>query len=165
MTIREYLASIGATQAELQAKVVARMEQAMMVDADLQQFKPDTVLEMLYKTIDELKLRESSLSAKLSDAKTCTYHLDHALKIAQAERDDLKAQTAGLKDMKISSPETKDAVMAFTATLNATKEIFGTEAMTSDVIVAAINAGSYMAWRSIMGPKDTPEPVKTTWRR
>ena len=154
MTIREYLKSLGATDAELQAKVIGRMENAMLFDADLAQFKPDTVLKAIEIASNALSTANQVARQNINRAVEVSELLESASKKARNELDDLHQQIAGLKDAKISSPETKDAVMAYAATLNATKEIFGSESMTPDVIIAAISAGSYMAWRSIMGPKD-----------
>ena len=50
--------------------------------------------------------------------------------------------------------KTLNAIIAYKNILAATKEIFGEENMTEEVMVKAIEAGSYGAWRSIMGGKD-----------
>lgn len=154
MTIREYLESIGATQSELTAKVVKRMEQAMLVDCDLTQFSADTILEMLNSVADRLEAANKASEHSFSLQERTKDALNSAILRADEALQDLKSQTAGICDAKINSAETKDAVAAYTATLRATKELFGAEAMTESVIMAAINAGSYMAWRSIMGPKE-----------
>lgn len=153
MTIREYLKSIGATENELSAKVVTRMEQKMLIDSDLSEFKSDTVLAILSSAVTAMDKAGNAASSATLNAQAAERSLKAAMTEAERELSDLKAQTAGLRDMKINSPETKDAVMAYTDTLNATKEIFGADAMNPDVIAAAIQAASYMAWRSIMGPK------------
>jgi len=158
MTIREYLEQLGATQGEMAAKVVGRMERAMMVDADLSQFKADTVLSVLDKATRELETAKSKSDGVMFRVEALTKQLNSAASWAQANLDDLKKQTAGLKDAKIEDRDTKDAAMAYAFTLRATKEIFGEENMTENVMVAAINAGSYMAWRSIMGPKGDEGP-------
>lgn len=140
-------------QEALNAKVVTRMEQKMLCDMDLSEFKADTIMAILSSAETGLYKAGSAASSATLNAQAAERSLKAAMTEAERELSDLKAQTAGLRDMKINSPETKDAVMAYTATLNATKEIFGADAMNPDVIVAAIQAGSYMAWRSIMGPK------------
>lgn len=52
----------------------------------------------------------------------------------------------------IINRETADSVIAYRKVLEATKEVFGSDC-SQDVICKAIEAGSYIAWRGIMGPK------------
>jgi len=160
MTIREYLKRLGATDNELTAKVVARMEQQMLIDSDLSEFQPDTVMSILSRAADGLSIANDKMVSNIDHASQTLKRLQNAMGEAMAQLDDLRSQTAGIKDAIIANPETKDAVMAYAATLRATKEIFGAEAMTADVIIAAVNAGSYMAWRSIMGPKEPEQGMK-----
>ena len=160
MTIREYLESIGATQSELSAKVVKRMENVMLGNIDLTQFKADTVLSVLHGATDGLEKAKKAYEAKEQSEERSAKQLDSAILRAHDALNELKAQTAGICDVKINNAETKDAVAAYTATLRATKEIFSEKNMTENVMIAAINAGSYMAWRSIMGPKDNDEKPK-----
>ena len=157
MTIREYLKNIGATDQELSAKVLQRMERAMLIDTDLEQFHADTVLSIIQGAASGLENANGQTLATVSKATNAMQELDKAVADARAQLSDLKQQTAGIKDAKINNAETRDAVMAYAAVLNATKEIFGNENLTVEVMTAAINAGSYIAWRGIMGPKD-PEP-------
>lgn len=165
MTIRQYLRGLGATENELKANVIERMERAMMLDTDLEQLKPDTVLAMLEKAVSGVETFNNSLKSNINDGNKIQRELSDKIEAAKDTCDELRTQMNGARNVKINNPETRDAVMAFAATLNATKEIFGAEAMSGDVIVAAINAGSYMAWRSIMGPKDSTEQVKSNWTR
>jgi hypothetical protein len=154
MTIREYLKSLGATDNELLAKVVKRMEDAMLFDSDLKQFAPDTVLKVLAVSAEALNAANGEIRYNIIKAEEDKGMLEKAITDAERQLDDLKKQTAGIKEAKINSPETRDAVMAYAATLNATREIFGADSITPEVMVAAINAGSYIAWRGIMGPKN-----------
>ena len=168
MTIREYLEKLGATQSEMSAKVVSRMEQAMLVDTDLEQFKADTVMSLLEGTLEALKNANSAMGGKLIQADIAKRKLEEATANATANMHELQTQTAGLKNAKIEDRDTKDAAMAYAFTLKATQDIFGEENMTENVMIAAINAGSYMAWRSIMGPKEnegSKVTVKPNYRR
>ena len=61
--------------------------------------------------------------------------------------------------MYIKDSQTKDGVLAYAEVLAATREIFGEENLTENVMIAAIQAGSYLGWRGIMGPKYT-EPTR-----
>jgi len=163
MTIREYLKKLGATDQELTAKVVQRMEKAMLIDADLEQFPADTVLKIITGAASGLENANGKAQGTINLMNSTAAELLKAVDSARAQLEDLKRQTSGIKDAKINSPETRDAVMAYATVLNATKEIFGENGLEPDVMIAAINAGSYIAWRGIMGPKD-PE-MSTNWKK
>ncbi|MBQ1286353.1 MAG: hypothetical protein IIY19_07910 [Lachnospiraceae bacterium] len=51
-------------------------------------------------------------------------------------------------------PKIMDAIILYREILKATKEAFGEEKMTEEVIVNAITAGSFSVWRGIMGGKN-----------
>ena len=64
-------------------------------------------------------------------------------------------------NLTISSRDVQDAVMAYDAVLKSTVDVFGIDVDPS-VMIAAIEAGSYIAWRGIMGPKQSDSmPIKT----
>ena len=157
MTIREYLRSLGASENELTAKVVSRMEKQMLFDSDIKDFSIDTVVRIVENATGALEKANGDVKTSIANAAENNRLLQITINDSKKQLADLEAQTAGIKDAKINSPETRDGVMAFAATLNAVKQIFGQENITPDVMVAAINAGSYIAWRGIMGPKDVPE--------
>lgn len=52
----------------------------------------------------------------------------------------------------IINRDVADAAIAYRMVLETTKNVFGDDC-TQDVICKAIEAGSYVAWRGIMGPK------------
>lgn len=56
----------------------------------------------------------------------------------------------------IENREIRDAALCFIETLKAVKEVFGEEKMTTEVICQAIEAGSYMGYRTIMGQAAQP---------
>ena len=56
-----------------------------------------------------------------------------------------------MKEYGINDRSTKDAVMAFANVLRIVKDIFGEERMSENVMQQAIEAGSYIGYRSIMG--------------
>lgn len=51
----------------------------------------------------------------------------------------------------ISEKKSADAVLAFRLTLEAVKQVFGEENLTVEVMNKAIEAGSYIGWRAVMG--------------
>ena len=84
--------------------------------------------------------------------------LGEALREASRLSSVLKEQTTNAKTQYIDDREIRNAVAAFNATLNIVQSIFGEENMTEIVMCKAIEAGSYIAYRSIMG--ETAQPAK-----
>jgi hypothetical protein len=56
----------------------------------------------------------------------------------------------------ISDRDTIDALLCFQYAIKAVKEVFGEENMTTEVMCKAIEAGSYLGYRSIMGEASKP---------
>ena len=75
-------------------------------------------------------------------------HVINELREMTQKYEKAKEQSDGL----ITDKKLADAVKAYKAVLEATKEVFG-EKCTESVITASIEAGSFTAWRGIMGPK------------
>ena len=63
----------------------------------------------------------------------------------------LEVLSQGINITYIDDKDIRNAVAAFNSTLNITKNIFGEGKMTEQVICKAIEAGSYIAYRTIMG--------------
>lgn len=159
MTIREYLEQIGATPAEMSAKVVARMEQRMMTDGDLKDLQLDTVMDMFKQIAENVHRQNVNSEAKIQAAHSAACRLEDAIKKAEVIQTSVEKQNKLIAQGHILDGRTCDAVSAFRAVISATQDVFGEENMTEAVIVAAIEAGSYMGWRSIMGPKEEPPLV------
>lgn len=162
MTIREYLQKLGATDAELRANVVSRMENAMLIDTDLSEMKADTVECIMNDTLHAIATAQKALMLDAGNARDTIRSLESMIAQAKREANDLREQVGVVQDSKITDPASKDAVRVYAATLNATKEVIGEGNLTPEVIISAIEAGSYMAWRSIMGPKEPegPKPIR-----
>lgn len=87
-------------------------------------------------------------------------NLSDALKEAQRWASILKDQVTNAKLEFIDDNKTRDAVACFNATINMVKATFGEEKMTESVICKAIEAGSYIGYRVIMG-----EASQAGWKR
>ncbi len=85
--------------------------------------------------------------------------LTEAAKLARK----LDALSTGTNIRYIDDSDIRNAVAAFNTTLNITQTVFGKENMTEAVICKAIEAGSYIAYRAIMG--EAQPPVKTPTKR
>lgn len=160
MTIREYLEQIGTTPAEMSAKVVSRMEQRMLTDGDLQGLQFDTVVKLLNDAIARAVAAGDMLDDGCLQAGPKAAALQRAIDSARATQEEIRAQIKGLEGLHIGDERTRDAVLAYRATIEATQAVFGEANMTEAVMVAAINAGSYMGWRSIVGARDELQTVK-----
>jgi sulfite reductase alpha subunit-like flavoprotein len=82
--------------------------------------------------------------------------LGQAMKEAAALANELKARKSDALMRYISDSDLKNAVACFNSTLTITQEVFGEENMTEAVICKAIEAGSYIAYRAIMGEAQQP---------
>ena len=70
--------------------------------------------------------------------------------------DALRKQHGVCVDDYIHNEANRDAVRVFNSTLHIVQNTFGADKMTDEVIKKAIEAGSYMAYRSIMGEAVPP---------
>lgn len=154
MTIREYLESIGATPAEMSAKVVSRMEQRMLTDGDFKDMQFDTVADTLRRLISDAMRIDGKTTESINDLKRVKSNLDETMQRARDIDIDLAKTVSDANKISITDKTIKDAVIAYRTILEITQNVFGENMMTADVIVSAINAASYIGWRSIMGPKD-----------
>lgn len=164
MTIREYLTEIGATPAEMSAKVINRMEQHMMTDGDLKDLQLDTVKSMLHQTIEAACRENERCEGNVSIATIAIESLCKSVEEAEKTKRWIEGQQKLIAQCHILDARTCDAVAAFRTVIKAVQDVFGEENMTEAVMVAAIEAGSYMGWRSIMGPKEDA-PVINPKRR
>lgn len=154
MTIRDYLTQIGTTPSEMSAKVVQRMEQHMMTDGDLKDLQLDTVRDMLYQTINAACRQNERSESNIAIANSTVEKLNKAVNDAEVMQANVDKMQELIAQGYIMDGRTRDAVAAFRTMLASVQDVFGEVNMTEAVMVAAIEAGSYMCWRSIMGPKE-----------
>lgn len=154
MDIVQKLKEMGASNAQLESKTVQMVVQALSED---QSIIPDTAMmeiNNLIKAVDRadgrLARAEEKMASTLSSAEYKTQLMQNAAE--KAARDFERATEQ--KESVILDKDLQEAVKAYKAVLQATKEVFGERAGSPDVIIAAIQAGSYTAWRGIMGPKN-----------
>lgn len=57
-------------------------------------------------------------------------------------------------NVPIENPKLRDMAVMFNYMLAATKEVFGKENLTENVMMKALEASSYCVWRGIMGGKN-----------
>ena len=68
-------------------------------------------------------------------------------------RKSLEDEASKLGRAYVKDEHIRDGIAAYKEMLHVTRDVFGDDAMTDDVICKAIEAASYGMWRSIMGPK------------
>lgn len=98
------------------------------------------------KTKEIEKKYESAIEAVQNKSIATVFAMEDLVKKYEKAKDQ--------SNQLIMDKELADGVKAYKAVLEATKEVFG-DKCTENVITAAIEAGSYTAWRGIMGPKYT----------
>jgi 3-phosphoglycerate kinase len=123
--------------------------------------------------IDDLDIALSSAGVTTNDRNTKAYErikkaikdnpeiiigsdLGEALANAAKMAKELKVLSTGTNIKYIDDKDIRNAVAAFNTTLNVTKDVFGEKNMTEAVICKAIEAGSYIAYRAIMGEAAAP---------
>lgn len=150
----------GATESQLKSKTMQMMIDILASGKDID-------LPTISKRIEELKNQFNGVGYELLNAqKRATNTLIDAKNIVESADETLKkieaAQTIAGKDA-IKNDETMDAVNAYAAVLRATVKELGAENMTETVMGKAIEAGSYIAWRGIMGLKSNKATYKEVY--
>ena len=149
MNIREALREKGATDAQLNSKCVAMVEEAMCEHEDI-------ISDTARYEITRLRVAMESAEKKLDTTVKHAEQLEAGIegRVEAARKVIQQAETTAIKD-----PRLCDAVKAFQACLTAVRDIFGDENMTEDVMRRAIKTSGYVAWGGIVGPKDS-DPFK-----
>lgn len=151
--LQERLQKMGATQSQIMSNTVKLVQKAIDEEAGFVDKAAMAHIERIAETFEHAKeyseqikghFAEALVSAKM-EAEQAKREINGAVQ----RYENAKKQADGL----IQDREMADAVKAYKAVLEATKEVFG-DSCTPEVIQEAIRAGSYTAWRGIMGPKD-----------
>lgn len=158
--LQEQLTKMGATPSQVNSSTVKMVERAMAEDAEFIQKTALDAVERLANTFEEAKKNTAELVRTVNQAES------KASGIISAVTDEAKREIAGLQseikrledkrwEMKeglIKDNQTLEAVKAYRAILEATKEVFG-DALTEATIKRAIKEAGYVAYRGVMGPK------------
>lgn len=166
MDIIEKLKQMGASQTQLESKTVQMVLQAL---AEEESIIPDTAkleIKTLIASVDAASARlskaEGNMARAINDADIKTQIMKSAADKATREWENATRQ----KESVILDKDLQEAVKAYKAVLLATREVFGDmieKAGSTDAIIAAIQAGSYTAWRGIMGPKNEDSNKKNRY--
>lgn len=154
-SLRELATAEGLTSAQIESKAFKLCENAIVshqvsIDKSARQ-----AIEQLWTTASRAQHIANNANSDASAAEVRVRQAEARIKQAAVDLNELVDKlNAGMDGLTIQDEFSRDGVLVFRETLKAVQEIFGKEAMTSDVICQAITAGSYGMWRSIMGPKD-----------
>jgi len=143
MDLRTELKRYGLTDQQLNSKAVSCMEDIIIKKNDaVDQMAFERLNEEVKKSADMLKKIEYMV-AKNQEIMNCA---DNAV-------NEYKKYADSLKNQAILNPNTRDALNLYTAILSTTKDIFGEENLTEQVMIKLLETASYGMWRSIMGGK------------
>ena len=142
--LRAKLEQMGASDAQLNSKIYGMVEQAIM---DEEVSLSETVQEQLRKMQDEIIEARNGAKLVMNAVKVAGCEID-------AYREKIDLADKAVSEHVITDKSIIDGILTYRKTLEATLDVFGKEAMSEEVIKAAISAGSYGMWRSIMGPKN-----------
>ncbi len=166
MDIVQKLKEMGAGTAQLESKTVRMVVQALSED---QSIIPDTAMmeiNNLIKAVDRADRRLAQAEANMANTlSSAEYKTELMQKAAEKAAQDYERATKQ-KESVILDKDLQEAVKAYKAVLEATKEVFGDmieRSGSADAIIAAIQAGSYTAWRGIMGPKNDETTKKNRY--
>lgn len=108
------------------------------------------------------QLLDVAAGESISEIKTIERECDSTDKRIESINRELKSVAANLSRAEtrvnristvIDDKATMNGLMAYREVLQATLDVFGEDRVTESVAIKAIEAASYCAWRSIMGPK------------
>ena len=148
MSVEDYLAEHGCTRQQIASKTVELIIDGMEKDEI-------TSNETVRKSLNSLAARAGRISSKVDELSDKCSHTAELL--GQFE--------ASVSEKAISDPAIMDGINAFARIIESVRDTFGEDKMTEPVICAAIEAGSYGCWRSIMGPKTEGEAKRRSSRR
>lgn len=151
--LQEKLKEMGATPSQITSGTVRMVETAIAEEAgfvDRAAMEQITRLADTFERAKEIsaeiqKETQSALYSAKRDAEFAKQEINRAISCYQKAKESANGV--------IQDKELAEAVKAYKAVLEATKEVFG-DNCTEIVISEAIRAGSYTAWRGIMGPKE-----------
>ncbi len=156
--VREALRQMGATDAQLKAKVVDFIEESMLSDEEVRSETVKSELRKMWSDQHNLHNKQSAISRDISGLERRANAVDK--RVAEYEKK-LELADKAISEHVIEDVAVKDGLLAYKSILESTKSVFGEEKMTEAVICRAIEAASYGMWRSVMGPKDPKDGNKS----
>ena len=163
MDIREALREHGATDQQIQAKVVDLIEEVLaeMSDEDRANGGVRTMVKIRASLMNKL----NELNGAIVDFNVASQRAERAQEDAWEVYSKMQNLIYPLQTFIDTHPEignlgdSMKAIATYRGMLEATKDVFG-ESLSDEVMSASIEAASYGAWRTIMGEAQPTTPRK-----
>lgn len=149
-SLRDVLVENGATEGQLNSKVYAMIEKAL-TDGAVSEYETckDMVERLKHATNNALNDVGKAYQAysRVND------HMHNIDLIYEDVMTRLQEVDVAASQQVITDEKAKNALLVYRGVLEMTADVFGKERMTDAVMAAAIEAGSYAMWRTVMGGK------------
>ena len=150
MNLRERMEEKGASPVQMKSKTVEIIEDIMAEDAGV----------IPVAANDRAKEIEKSLRKSGNEVRDLNYAISEMKRTINGLRGDMAevsnaAQTFvdANNEKRVENKKLKDAILTYNHLLVISKEVFGEDKMTENVIMQIIESSSYAFWRAIMGGK------------
>lgn len=149
-SLRDVLAEQGATDQQLGSKVFLMIEKALADGAVSEYETCMDAVRRLKSNADKAMGDVGKAYQAYSNVKDSFHALDV---LYQDVLDKLREIDVAASQQVITDEKAKNALLVYRGVLDTTADVFGKERMTDAVMAAAIEAGSYAMWRTVMGGK------------
>ena len=150
MNLRERMEEKGASPVQIKSKTVEIIEDIMAEDAGV----------IPVAANDRAKEIEKSLRKSGNEVRDLNYAISEMKRTINGLRGDMAevsnaAQTFvdANNEKRVENKRLKDAILTYNHLLVISREVFGQEKMTENVIMQIIESSSYAFWRAVMGGK------------
>lgn len=163
MDLIKKMEQLGANKSQLTSNTLALAVRAIAEDENV---IPDTVrldIVTLSSNIERASARlvdyQNRINRTIESAEATCEHIEQRAKTATENYEAAKRR----EESVITDKDLSEAVKAYRAVLQATTDVLGT--LDKETQIAAISAGSYIAWRGIMGGKFKDDSAKTGFKK
>lgn len=162
MNIREAMEKKGANKAQLESRTVEMIEEIIAENEGVVSSTASFYKQTLEANLRKYNSAVSLLAREIDRLERGSKELKGEFSKTQA---DVSKAVSQYEQKIIEDSRMKDALIMYSHMLSITKEVFGEENMTENVMMQAIEAGSYAIWRGIMGQKFVDDEQKKANRR
>lgn len=150
MNLREAMEKRGASSMQINSKTTELIEQILAEDAGI---VPGTVVEYAKRLEKGVRDAQNTVSNCKFEMERMKNNAELIARDVETAKQDVSKAVEKYKQNVIEDRSMKDALVMYTHMLQITKDVFGDENLTENVMMQAIEAGSYAIWRGIMGGK------------
>lgn len=154
--------------ATLEESLRARGASDQMINSRTFQMAQEVIADGAVDGLDEARLVEQRVECATARAQSAFSAINAAtqesINLLNTMNEAIGDLERSVEEVTIKDKKTREAVNAYTLVLMRTKDAVGKDGMTERIWEKAIEAASYCAWRSIMGPK-VPDQRDGSWNR